>query len=143
MLGRSLDERVFVSPQIAPGDIAGLHTAGVTTLICNRPDAEVSPDMSSIAMAAAAEAAGVTWVHNPLSPGMLTVDLIDIQRQAILGSSGLVFSYCASGTRSAYLWGFAMALADALATEEILEALTRAGYPAPMLGPQLNKVRPS
>lgn len=142
MIGRPLDDRVFASPQITPDDFAGLHGAGVTTVICNRPDAEVTPDISSAVMAAAAEAAGLTLIHNPLSPGTLTVDIIETQRDAILGSSGLVLSYCASGTRSAYLWAFAMALADALATEEILDALTRAGYPAPMLGPQLNRVRP-
>ena len=142
MIGTSLDGKVFVAPQITVADIPALIEAGVNTVICNRPDIEGAPDMSSGAMAAAAEAEGLNWVNNPLSPGMLSVEVIDAQREAITASEGPVFAYCASGTRSAYLWAFAIASADAMATKEILEALDRAGYPAPMLGPQLDRVRP-
>jgi protein tyrosine phosphatase (PTP) superfamily phosphohydrolase (DUF442 family) len=35
---RQLDERTFVSGQIAPHEVAGLASDGVTMLVNNRPD---------------------------------------------------------------------------------------------------------
>ena len=141
MIGTPLDDKVSVAPQISQGDLSDLQQEGVTTLICNRPDAEVGPEMSSSAMQAAAHAAGVAFHDVPLAPGMLTVEVIAAHLGAIDEAPGKVLAYCASGTRSAFLWAFAMALGNRLSNEEILDALDRAGYPNPGLGPQLDQVR--
>ena len=138
---RPLDETVSVSPQILPEDLPALARAGVRTIICNRPDAEVPPDLSTARVREAAEAAGLAFVDNPMTPGMLSMDVVEAQRQAIESSEGPVLAYCASGTRSAYLWAFAMATSGRLGNEEILRALEKAGYPAAMLGPQLDRLR--
>ncbi len=37
---RQITEKIFVSPQVAPEDVATLKADGFTTLICNRPDTE-------------------------------------------------------------------------------------------------------
>ena len=141
MTGHSLDDKVSVSPQITPEDIPALAEAGVRAIICNRPDMENPESLSSEHMAKAARAAGLTFADIPLAPGMLSLDIIAAQRDAIDAAQGPVLAYCASGTRSAYLWAFAMASDDRMATDDILSALDRAGYPAPGLGPQLDQVR--
>ena len=50
MIERKLDDKVSVAPQIAPEDVAALQEQGITALICNRPDSEVMPDLSSAAL---------------------------------------------------------------------------------------------
>ena len=47
---RHIDESYHVSPQITPEDAAALAEAGFSTLICNRPDAEVPPALQAEAM---------------------------------------------------------------------------------------------
>jgi uncharacterized protein (TIGR01244 family) len=56
-----------VTPQLEPADMAALAENGVTTVICNRPDAENPPGLQAAAMQQAAEAAGLAFVFNPVT----------------------------------------------------------------------------
>jgi uncharacterized protein (TIGR01244 family) len=141
MMLRALDDKVSVAPQISTDEMADLKTNGVTTIICNRPDMEVPPDLASTVMADHAKGEGLMFANVPLAPGNLTLETIQAQLAAIDAATGRVLAYCASGTRSAILWAFAMALADRMSTEDILAALDRAGYPSPGLAPQLDQIR--
>lgn len=123
---RSLTESYAVSPQIDPADVAGLAQLGVTTLICNRPDAENPPALQAAAIQAAAEAAGISFVYNPVNGGAMTMGNLEEQAEAIAGSDGNVLAYCASGTRSSVVW--ALANAGEMPTDAILAATERAGY---------------
>ena len=138
---RTLNEKTSVSPQIAPEDVAGLAESGVTTIIANRPDIEIPEELASAAMSEACRAAGVAFVANPLSPGMLSVEIIEAQLAAIAADKGRTLAYCASGTRSSILWAFAMAMSGEMTNKAILKALDHAGYPAPGLAGQLDQVR--
>ncbi|MBM2577686.1 TIGR01244 family phosphatase [Jannaschia sp. Os4] len=133
---RPLDEITSVAPMIDPADVAALAEGGITTLICNRPDAEVPPSHQAEAMRQAAEAAGLEFVYNPLAMPNLTMAAIDEQADAIDGAEGRVLAYCASGTRSSVLW--ALAMAGRLRTDEIMEALEGAGYHLPQLRGQVD-----
>lgn len=137
----ALDDKVSVSPQIAAEDLGPLKAAGYTTVICNRPDTEVPEYLSAASLGSEAEAAGLDFATVPLAPGMLSLDLIQAHLAAIDAAPGKVLAYCASGTRSAYLWAFAMAAGQRLDNAMILEALDRAGFPSPGLGPQLDQIR--
>ncbi len=123
---RPLDETTSVAPQLEPSDMAGLAADGVTTVICNRPDAEVPPAHRAAAMQAAVEAAGMAFVFNPVAMPQLTVEAVEEQADAIDGADGRVVAYCASGTRSAILW--ALTQAGRRPTEDILGATAAAGY---------------
>ena len=142
MTGAELVPGQMVAPQITPEDIPALKAAGVVAVICNRPDAEVPPDLSAAALKSACEAAGLSFTDNPLAPGGLTMDAIEAQRVALDAAGGPVLAYCASGTRSAILWAFATAMAGETAIDDILAAMARAGYPMPGLAPQLRSVAP-
>ena len=132
---RYLTETFAVSPQIGLDDLEDLKSQGFETIVCNRPDSEIPADINAEAMEKACEAAGLTFVLNPLSHGSLTVDHIDIQRDAA-HSHGPVLAYCASGNRSSILWG--LAVAGEYSTDEILLRTSKAGYNLNGLAPQLD-----
>lgn len=123
---RRLTPDYAVAPQIDPADIAEIVAAGFTTVICNRPDAEVPPDLHAAALRAATEAAGLRFVDNPMRPGGLDPATLARQAQAMAEATGPVLAYCASGNRSAILWS--MVRAPALGADGVLAATQAAGY---------------
>lgn len=140
MTFKHLDDQTAVAPQLLPHDIPALVEAGFDTVICNRPDVEVPPEASSEALRAACEAAGLTFVDNPLAAGGLTMETINAQAEAIDDAKGQILAYCASGTRSALLWAFASAVSGKHSPENIEAALENGGYPFPGVAQQLASV---
>jgi uncharacterized protein (TIGR01244 family) len=132
---RHLDETTAVAPQLEPADMAALAAEGVAVVVCNRPDAEVPPPLQAAAMRAAAEAAGLRFVENPVAMPGVTETVVAAQAEALAGP-GRAVAYCASGTRSAVLW--ALAMAGEMPTDDILAATARAGYDLGGLRPQLD-----
>jgi len=132
---RSITPAYAVSPQIAPEDIPAIKEAGFTTILCNRPDAEVPHELSAAAIRIAAEAAGLTFVENPVTHQGLNTDMVALQAQTLAASPGPVLAYCASGTRSAIVWSLGQA--GTLPVEDIIAATARAGYDLSNLRPRL------
>ena len=135
---RPLDERYAVSPQITPEDIAAIAEAGFTTVIDNRPDTEIPPELHAEALRPALEAAGISLVFNPVTGGALTMDNVTAQRDAIDGDSGKVLAYCASGNRSSIVW--ALALAGRRPTDELVAAGAQYGYQVPQFRDMIEKL---
>lgn len=122
---RRLTDDFTVSDQITPEDIPALKQAGVTTLIINRPDSEVGPDLGSATMTAAAKKAGLEVRYVPYVPGHIDDTMIEDFAEA-LALPGPAHAYCRSGSRSTQLW--ALAQAGAQPTEGIIAAAADAGY---------------
>jgi uncharacterized protein (TIGR01244 family) len=125
-----------VAPQIEVTDIAAIAAAGFKTIICNRPDAEVPPSHHASVMEAAAKAAGLTFVINPVTHQTLNMDMVTAQKAAIDASSGPTLAYCASGTRSSIVW--ALGQANEMSADDILSATSAAGYDLGGMRPQLD-----
>lgn len=123
---RTLTPTYTTSPQITPADLPLLKAAGYTRIICNRPDGEVPADLQAGAMRAAAEAAGLEFVLNPVIGGALTTENVAAQRAAIDGATGPIFAYCASGNRSSVVW--ALANAGRMPTDEMIRRAREFGY---------------
>lgn len=123
---REIADNYSVSPQITPSDFADLARLGVHTVICNRPDAEVPPDLQAAAMQTAAERAGIDFVYNPVVGIGMSPSSIDEQADAIAAADGAVLAYCASGMRSALMWALARAGSEPAA--DILRTVAAAGY---------------
>jgi uncharacterized protein (TIGR01244 family) len=123
---RQITPTYFVAPQVDPADMADVAASGITTVICNRPDAEVSPGFQSDTVEAAARAAGLDFVNLPLTHQTMTPDRVAEHAAAAAASSGPVLAYCASGTRSAIVW--ALGQAGTVATDDILAAAQAGGY---------------
>ncbi|OYX45399.1 MAG: TIGR01244 family protein [Rhodobacterales bacterium 32-67-9] len=123
---RHLTDGYAVSPQIAPEDVAAIKAAGFTTVIDNRPDAEIPPELHTGAMRAAVEAAGLRFVANHVIGGAISDDNIMAQRAAIDSADGPVFAYCASGNRSSIVW--AMSVAGRMPTDTLIATAAQWGY---------------
>ena len=132
-----LDDTLSVAPQITPDDLPDIVEQGFKAVICNRPDNEVPSDLSSDALRAACEAAGLTFHNIPLAPGGLTPEAVTAQANVIANAQGPILAYCASGTRSAILWAFASASQSTHPPDDIAKALDKAGYAFPGIAAQL------
>lgn len=123
---RRLTDTYAVSPQIAPADMAAIAAAGFTTIIDNRPDAEIPAELQTAAMRAAAEAAGLAFVDNPVIGGAITMDNVTLQGETLARAPGPVFAYCASGNRCSIVW--ALSQAGRRPTDELIATPARHGY---------------
>ncbi len=123
---RPLTPDYAVSPQIAVGDLQAIRDAGFTTVIDNRPDAEIPADLHSPAMRAAAEALGLRFVANPVIGGALTMENVTAQAAAMAAATGPVLAYCASGNRCSIVW--ALTQAGKRPADELIGIPARFGY---------------
>ncbi|WDR04598.1 TIGR01244 family sulfur transferase [Devosia rhodophyticola] len=123
---KRINDNVSVSGQIQPSDVASLKAAGFVAIVNNRPDGE-SPDQPSGAeIEAAAKAAGLDYVAIPLGREGVSPDMVEKTKAALEGSSGPVFCYCRSGTRSTTLW--ALSQAGVMDAKDIVAQAADAGY---------------
>ncbi len=134
---RQITDGYAVSPQIDPADVAAIRAAGFTTVIDNRPDAEIPPHLHAPAMRAAVEAAGLAFVANPVIAGQVTEANVAAQGAAIAAASGPVLAYCASGNRSSVVW--ALSQAGTRPADELIGLPARHGYQLEHLRPMLER----
>ncbi len=132
---RQLTPRYFVSPQIDPGDMEALKAAGITRILCNRPDAEVPPSHNAESIRAAAEAAGLSFALRPLTHQTMVPEVIAENRDLGVQTGEVVLAYCASGTRSTIAW--ALGQAGEMPVEEIIGAARAGGYDIENIRPAL------
>ena len=134
---KRINDHVSVSGQIRPEDVAALKAAGFVAIVNNRPDGE-SPDQPSGAeIAAAAAAAGLEYHAIPLGREGVSPELVAQTKAVLEGSTGPVFCYCRSGTRSTTLW--ALSQAGNVDAEEIISQAAEAGYDMSHLAGHLSR----
>jgi uncharacterized protein (TIGR01244 family) len=122
---RRLDQTTFVFVrQLTVADIDALAAQGVRLIVNNRPDGEEPGQPSSAEIEAAANAAGLGYVHIPVA-GAFPPARIEAMAQAL--EQGPALAFCRSGTRSTFLWALARARRGAPA-EESVAAAAAAGY---------------
>lgn len=138
---RPLADGYSVSPQILPEEVAQIAAAGIKVLICNRPDGENPSDLSADAIGRLAEAAGLRFVVNPVVGGAITMENVEIQRQAIDTAEGPILAYCASGNRSSIVW--ALAMAGRAPTDDLVAAGAQYGYMTENFRPLIDKLAAS
>lgn len=129
---RPLDPDFAVSPQIAPEDVAAIAAQGFKAIVNNRPDGEGFDQPSGAEIAAAAADAGLRYAEIPVAGGFSHEQLDALA--AVVDAGGPVLAYCASGTRSAFLWALSAAKRGADPAELTQKAMA-AGYSlAPVAG---------
>ncbi len=134
---KRINDKVSVSAQIAPGDVAAIKAAGFSAIVNNRPDGEAPDQPSGEEIEAAAKAAGLAYYAIPLGRDGVSPEMVAATRKALEESAGPVFCYCRSGTRSTTLWALSQAgRADA---DEIIGAARNAGYDMSHLAAHLGR----
>ena len=124
---RKVTDDFSVAPQIGVEDIAAAADRGFTLVINNRPDGEAPDQPTSAQMAAAAQAAGVDYVHIPVRGGP-TLEQIEAVEAAIAEAKGPVLAFCRSGTRSIVTWSLGQARTGARERGELVQLGEQAGY---------------
>ena len=137
---RQITPRYYVAPQISPNQMAALKEAGITRILCNRPDEEVPSAFGSAAMKVAAEAAGLEFALQPLTH--MTMNEQNIVHNRAIGADldGVTLAYCASGTRSCIAW--ALGQAGLQSADDILTAARAGGYDVDNMRPYLEQHEP-
>lgn len=123
---RFLSPGTSVSPQIGVHDLPGLAEQGIRRIVSHRPDGEDAGQPSAAEMSAAALAAGMEFVHVPVS-GMPGADAVQATADALEdGVPTLMF--CRSGTRSTVAWALAMRSLGRADADTLRAAAAEAGY---------------
>jgi uncharacterized protein (TIGR01244 family) len=134
---KRINDHVSVSGQIRPEDILALKAAGFTTIVNNRPDGEAPDQPSGSEIEAAAKAAGLAYHAIPLGREGVNPEMVEETRAVLEGSSGPVFCFCRSGTRSTTLWALSQAGKDD--AQSIIDAAQHAGYDVSHLAAHLSR----
>lgn len=132
---RKLTDNISVAPQISPGELVHAAEMGFKTIICNRPDGEEMNQPVAEYMADAAGDAGMTFVHQPVVSGSITMDDVEQFGKLLENMPKPILAYCRSGTRCSTLW--ALAEAPKRDVNEIIETCANAGYDYSSLRPTL------
>jgi sulfide:quinone oxidoreductase len=122
---RELPGDVFVTGQLLPAQIQALAEQGVMSFINNRPDMEAPMQIASEELEKAAQKIGVDYHHIPMSGG-ISPGLIDASVTAFSQMPRPIVAFCASGMRSAALWGFAHV--REMGVEAVMDAIAGIGF---------------
>jgi uncharacterized protein (TIGR01244 family) len=129
---RQLDDKVMVSGQLAPHEVAGLAEQGITVLVNNRPDGEEPGQPLAGDIEEAAGAAGISYHFVPIIRGIGPADVEEMQKALRDAKGGKLLAFCRSGTRSA----LAVSLAkreEGASAEDVQQSLVQAGFdPGPI-----------
>jgi uncharacterized protein (TIGR01244 family) len=126
---RQLDDKILVSGQIRPEDVAALANEGVTMILNNRPDGEEPDQPLAATIEDAAEQAGIAYRFVPILRGIGPADVDCIQQALREAGDGKLLAYCRSGSRSALACGLAMR-EEGMSAEEVQRRLSEAGFEA-------------
>jgi uncharacterized protein (TIGR01244 family) len=135
-----LNEHVMVAGQIAPADVADLARQGITAIVNNRPDGEEPGQPDGDAIAAAAHAAGLAYVHIPVGHAGMGEAHVAAMADALESAPGRVLAFCRSGTRSTFLWALARASRGDDA-DDLISTAAAAGYDIRPIAPALRRMR--
>ena len=118
---------LFVSPQISRQDILAAATAGVQTIICNRPDGEEPGQPSFEQIRHWAAEAGIRHViHQPMLMPQIDVAAAAQFAKHLADHPAPALAYCRSGTRSSFWWAMGQA-AQGADPRQLLQTAAAAG----------------
>lgn len=138
-----MPEIVYITPDFAiagalePQDFAGLAAQGFRAILNNRPEGEEAGQLTSLAEAELAWAAGLRYRFLPLDKHELFTDpVVEGMISALTELKGPILAHCKSGLRSAIVW--AAAKARSMPVDDVLAALEKAGQDLDFLRDELD-----
>jgi len=123
---KQLLDNVSISGWLSPADFSKVKVLGFDGVINFRPDDESRDQTMSLEAQASAEAAGLRYIHIPVSKHDLFIDAVVTRAAHAFTSHGRVLAYCASGLRAAIIWAAASARTQSVAG--VLSSLNGAGF---------------
>ncbi|UTW55256.1 TIGR01244 family sulfur transferase [Kordiimonas sp. SCSIO 12610] len=124
---KKLDENFTVSTQMTKADFAEAAQMGVKTIICNRVEGEEAGQPLNITMMSNAAEHDMDFAALPVG-GTFPIEEAGELAKLLRETSDPIHGYCKSGTRSAMLWGLAVALNRSKTPNEIMAITSAAGF---------------
>jgi len=115
-----------VSAQILPEDLAALQTAGIQSVICNRPDGEAGDQPLFAEIERAALALGIRAHYLPAESGKVTDEQGVAFGKILSQLPKPALAYCRTGMRSTTMWALSQANQQPL--PHIVDAARKAGF---------------
>jgi uncharacterized protein (TIGR01244 family) len=127
-----VETTVACAGAITPASVAGIKKMGFASIINLRLDNEKGADIE--AEAAAAQAAGINFVHLPLSGSAPDPAVADRFLATItVPGNQPAFIHCASGNRAAAMWLIKRVLIDKWDNDRALEEAMQLGSISPVM----------
>ncbi len=128
---QKLEETVFVAPQIRTEQISDIIDSGIKTVICHRPDEEIMPEFSQITpyhqnLSEQLKQHDIELIYQPIYN--ISMPQIEELAKILKEKEQPVLMYCASGTRSAIVWGLSQVLIEQRPKPKIIQSAENAGY---------------
>ena len=124
---KAINDQFSVAGALAAGDMEQAKKLGLTTVINNLPDDEVSNGFTADIARAKAKSLGLNYHYLPVTGASLSdQDNIDQFKQIISRSKSPVLAHCKSGTRSAVLWG--LSTSQSKKPSRVIEELAAAQF---------------
>src|SRR5215471_5407267 len=99
-----LSSGVSAAGALDRADIDALASAGVRTIVNNRPDGEDPGQLPAAEARRLAEALGVTYHYIPITAATLSRKDVDVFAAIVRDAAAPIVAHCRSGTRSTLLW---------------------------------------
>lgn len=138
---RRVTDEIAVAPQISVADVVEIAAAGFASIICNRPDGESFDQVAYADIEAAAQAAGLEIIWQPIPVGGLADGDAEKFGEIVDQLPKPVLAYCKSGTRCIVLWSLSQAKTQS--SDAIVRSAAEAGYDLRGLAPRLDAIKAS
>ena len=116
-----------VSGALSSGDLKKFKAMGVSTIISNLPDEEVSNGFTSKKARAEADELDMGYIHMPANGAtVMDQDVIDQFAAVLNEAKSPVVAHCKTGTRSAILWS--MVASKTIRPEKIVDLMDKSGF---------------
>lgn len=135
MIGKSLTPRLAVTSQITPAEVTQIAAEGYTAIINNRPDGEEPGQPTAAEVEAAASAAGLSYIHQPVVGTNITPADVETFGRLIEETPGKILAHCRTGTRCTMLW--LLSQSGKQSADALLAKAREAGYDLEALRPRL------
>lgn len=135
MIGKSLTPTLAVAGQITPAEVAQIAAEGYSAILNNRPDGEEPGQPTAAAVEAAARAAGLAYIHQPVVGTNITPADVETFGRLLEATPGKILAHCRTGTRCTMLW--LLSQAGRQPADDLLATARRAGYDLEALRPRL------
>ncbi|MGE3295809.1 MAG: TIGR01244 family sulfur transferase [Porticoccaceae bacterium] len=137
MISKQLTAKLHVAGQITVADLKQAAAEGFTTIINNRPDGEEPGQPPAAQIEAAARAAGLAYVHQPVVGTNITDTDVATFGRLIEATPGKILAHCRTGTRCTMLW--VLSQAGTQTPDALLATARRAGYDLEPLRPRIER----
>lgn len=136
-LDRNLARGYNITTQIELSDIAELRRLGFRSVLNARPDQEEIDQPSALVLEAAAEKAGLDYIHVPITPETVSTLSPRAAKLIIESLRPPVMAFCKTGARAAAIWS--VAHAHEKSSDELIENAHRVGADIERLKPLLSQ----